>query len=128
MIQQHLDQLEQAGIIRKGVSAWAANVVRIVRRVASSDEIKFRLMTDMRKINTAILECKQPLPHAEREILNLRGWSILSQLDFKAAFFAIRLSKASQKIFYRYAQNDNSTYSTECVLAVCRRLRCTPIL
>ena len=54
LIQQHLDQMEQAGIIRKGISAWAANVVPIAWRVAGSDQVKFRLVTDMCKIKKVL--------------------------------------------------------------------------
>ena len=126
LIQQHLDQLEKAGVVKKGLSPWSSNVVPIIRRVEGSNQIKFRLATDLIKINAVSLTCQQPLPNAEREILNLRGQSVLSQLDFKAAFYVIILSEKSQKILSIRTEHQQYQF-LKIHLALFRRLHYTRI-
>ena len=97
--------MKQAGIIQKALSPWSSNVVPNFRRSEQTGEVRFRLGIDLRRVNLVCNSCQQPLLNGEREILNLRGQSVLSKLDFKSAFYSVQLSEKAQQILSIRVEN-----------------------
>ena len=102
--------MEKAGVIKKALSPWAANLVPIFRRSETTGEIRFRLAIDLRHVNAVCHVSQQPLPNAERETLNLKNQTILSQLDFKAAFYSMKLSEKAQQITSIRVENQSYSF------------------
>ena len=92
-------------VYAKILSPWYSNVVPVLRRSKQTEEVRFRLAIDLRNVNRVCNSCQQPLPNAEGETLNLRGQSVLSQLDFKSAFYSVQLSERAQQILSIRVEN-----------------------
>lgn len=100
LINAELAEMERWNIIRRGTSSWANNLLAVLKPGASPDQpARVRIAVDLRRCNDLLLDSvNHPLGHVEKNLLKLSGKVILSKCDFKAAYFAIRLSPESQKI------------------------------
>ena len=100
LINAELAEMERWNIIRRGASPWANNLLAVLKPGSGPDQApRVRLAVDLRRTNDLLLDSvNHPLGHVEKNLLKLSGKVVLSKCDFKAAYFAIKLSPESQKI------------------------------
>ena len=93
LLDKEMDNLEQEGIVEdhEGPAPWISNLV-----LAPRDDGGIRVTVDMREPNKAILSPGLPIPRAEDIRKEFVGCTVFSKLDFKTAFFQIKLDEKSR--------------------------------
>jgi hypothetical protein len=81
MIDEHVDRMETAGIIRKSNSAWSSNVCLVKKKDGS-----LRFAIDYRNLNKITTVPSYPMPRVDTCIDSMRHSSWFSTLDLRSAF------------------------------------------
>ena len=87
-LEQQLEEMLQAGIIRHSSSAYAAPIILVPKK----DE-GMRLVVDFRKLNEKVIKNSYPLPNIEDVISQLGGCKYYSKIDMKAGFWQIGIKE-----------------------------------
>lgn len=93
-VRQHLDKLQEAGIIEPVDSAsWISPIVVSRRRNGS-----LRLCVDLREVNKAVEASGHPLPDMQDILEQLQGATLFSSLDLKSAYHQLDLHPDSRSL------------------------------
>ena len=107
-VQQEIETLECAGVIKKRISPWASPIVVVPKKSAPGKPPRCRMCIDFRKLNELQLEVWHadsetggnislvPLPKIDEMYGRLRGAKVLSTLDLRSGYYQIRLSESSK--------------------------------
>lgn len=98
LLDKKLEEMEKHGLLRKGTSPYASNVLPILKKGENGQPDRIKLAFDLRAINRLVHLERFPLPSVQKSILKLAGCSIITKVDFRNAFNSVRLAPASQKI------------------------------
>ena len=92
-LDREIEKLEEAGVVEDhdGPSPWVSNLV-----LAPKDDGGVRVTLDMREPNKAIRSTGLPIPLAEDIRKEFVGCSVFTKLDFKTAFYQIKLAEESR--------------------------------
>jgi len=85
-VRQHLEQLLQAGIIRKSRSPWASNVVLVRKKNG-----KLRMCVDYRQLNNRCVKDAYALPRIEEVFDILHGSRYFTTIDMKAGYHQVEI-------------------------------------
>ena len=109
-VQQEIETLECAGVIRKSISPWASPIVMVPKKSAPGEAPRWRMCVDFRKINELQPKTQRvdkqtdtqgnlsliPLPKIDEMYANLRGAKVFTTLDLRSGYYHIALDKESK--------------------------------
>ena len=107
-VQQEVETLEQAGIIKKNLSPWASPIVVVPKKSAPGEPPRWRMCVDFRKINDLQPQVRRvdsttsgnislvPLPQIDEMYAALRGAKIFTTLDLRSGYYHINLDEESK--------------------------------
>ena len=104
-VQQEIETLEHAGVIKKSISPWASPIVVVPKKSAPGEALRWRMCVDFRKINELQPKTQRvdkqidtqgnlsliPLPKIDEMYANLRGAKIFTTLDLQSGYYHISL-------------------------------------
>lgn len=96
-IQKQLNQMLDEGIIEKCTSEWSSPILLVPKKSSISDEKRWRIVVDYRKLNNCICEDKYPLPNITEILDSLSGCVYFSHLDMKNGYYQCDLEPDSRK-------------------------------
>ena len=91
-LKEHLEELEQQGVIEKVVQAtdWVSAIV-----VNKKSNGKIRLCLDPQPLNKALKRCHYPIPTIEDVLPDLANAKVFTKLDCKNGYWQVKLDKDS---------------------------------
>ena len=107
-VQQEVETLEHAGVIRKSISPWASPIVIVPKKSAPSEPPCRRMFIDIRKLNDLQPEVRRadsetggnislvPLPKIDKMYGRLKGAKYFTTLDLRSGYYHIGLSEGSK--------------------------------
>ena len=107
-VQQEVETLERAGIIKKSLSPWASPIVVVPKKSAPGEPPRWRMCVDFRKINDLQPQVRRvdsatsgnislvPLPKIDEMYAALRGAKIFTTLDLRSGYYHINLDEESK--------------------------------
>ena len=107
-IQQEIETLEQADIIKKNLSPWASPIVVVPKKSGPGEPPRWRMCVDFRKINDLQPQVRRvdsptsgnislvPLPKINEMYAALHGAKIFTTLDLRSSYYHINLDKESK--------------------------------
>ena len=107
-VQQEVETLEQAGIIKKSLSPWASPIVVVPKKSAPGEPPRQRMCVDFRKINDLQPQVRRvdsttsgnislvPLPKIDEMYAALHGAKIFTTLDLRSGYYHINLNEESK--------------------------------
>ena len=107
-VQQEVETLERAGIIKKSLSPWASPIVVVPKKSAPGEPPRQRMYVDFRKINDLQPQVRRvdsatsgnislvPLPKIDEMYAALCGAKIFTTLDLRSGYYHINLDKESK--------------------------------
>ena len=109
-VQQEIEMLECAGVIRKSISPWASPIVVVPKKSAPGEAPRWRMCVDFRKINELQPKTQRvdkqtdtqgnlsliPLPKIDEMYANLRGAKVFTTLDLRSGYYHIALDQESK--------------------------------
>ena len=84
LIEQEIDEMLEAGVIRPSCSPWASPVTLVPKKDGTS-----RFCIDYRKVNNVTKKDRYPLPLIQDIFDQLSGASIFSTLDLKSGYWQL---------------------------------------
>ena len=108
-MQQEIETLEWAGVIKKSISPWASPIVVVPKKSAPGEPSRWRMCIDFRKLNELQPEVWHadtetggnislvPLPKIDEMYSRLKGTKVFSTLDLRSGYYHIRLSESSKE-------------------------------
>lgn len=90
-VEKQIAKLLADDIIRPSRSAWNSPVWIVAKKLDASDEKKFRLVIDYRKVNDKTLSDKYPMPEITNTIDQLGGNKYFTTLVLASGFHQIKL-------------------------------------
>ena len=107
-VQQEVETLERAGIIKKSLSPWASPIVVVPKKSAPGEPPRWRMCVDFRKINDLQPQVRRvdsatsgnislvPLPKIDEMYAVLCGAKIFTTLDLRSGYYHINLDEESK--------------------------------
>ena len=107
-MQQEIETLEHAGVIRKSISLWASPIVIVPKKSAPGEPPRRRMCIDFRKLNdlqpkvchadsqTGRNISLVPLPKIDEMYGRLEGAKYFTTLDLRSGYYHIGLSEVSK--------------------------------
>ena len=107
-VQQEVETLERAGIIKKSLSPWASPIVVVPKKSAPGEPPRWRMCIDFRKINDLQPQVRRvdsatsgnislvPLPKIDEMYAALHGAKIFTTLDLRSGYYHISLDEESK--------------------------------
>ena len=109
-VQQEIETLEHAGVIKKSISPWASPIVVVPKKSAPGEPPRCRMCVDFRKINELQPKMQRvdkqtdtqgnlsliPLPKIDEMYANLCGAKIFTTLDLHSGYYHIALDNESK--------------------------------
>ena len=107
-VQQEIETLEQAGIIKKSLSPWASPIVVVPKKSGPGEPPRWRMCVDFRKINDLQPQVRRvdsatsgnislvPLPKIDEMYAALHGAKIFTTLDLRSGYYHINLDEESK--------------------------------
>ena len=107
-VQQEIETLEQAGIIKKSLSPWASPIIIVPKKSAPDEPPRWRMCVDFRKINDLQPQVRRvdsatsenislvPLPKINEMYAVLCGSKIFTTLDLRSGYYHINLNEESK--------------------------------
>ena len=109
-VQQEIETLEHAGVIKKSISPWASPIVVVPKKSAPGEPPRWRMCVDFRKINELQPKMQRvdkqtdtqgnlsliPLPKIDEMYANLCGAKIFTTLDLQSGYYHITLDNESK--------------------------------
>ena len=107
-VQQEIETLERAGVIRKSISPWASPIVVVPKISAPGEPPHRRMCIDFRKLNDLQPEVRcansqtggnislVPLPKIDEMYGRLKGAKYFTTLDLRSGYYHIGLSEGSK--------------------------------
>ena len=107
-VQQEIETLEWAGVIKKSISPWASPIVVVPKKSAPGEPTRCRMCIDFRKLNEIQPEIQHadldtggnislvPLPKIDEMYGRLQGAKIFTTLDLRSSYYHISLSESSK--------------------------------
>ena len=107
-VQQEIETLEQAGIIKKSLSPWASPIVVVPKKSTPGEPPRQRMCVDFRKINDLQPQVRRvdsatsgnislvPLPKIDEMYAALRGANIFTMLDLRSGYYHTNLDEESK--------------------------------
>ena len=107
-VQQEIETLEHAGVIRKSISPWASPIVIVPKKSAPGEPPHRRMCIDFRKLNDLQPKVHHadsqtggnislvPLPKIDEMYGRLKGAKYFTTLDLRSGYYHIGLSKGSK--------------------------------
>ena len=107
-VQQEVETLERAGIIKKSLSPWASPIVVVPKKSIPGEPPRWRMCVDFRKINDLQPQVRRvdsatsgnislvPLPKIDEMYAALRGAKIFTTLDLRSGYYHINLDEESK--------------------------------
>ena len=107
-VQQEIETLEWAGVIKKSINPWASPIVVVPKKSAPGEPPRHRMCIDFRKLNELQPVVQHadsetggnisfvPLPKIDEMYGRLKGAKVFSTLDLRSGYYHIRLSEGSK--------------------------------
>ena len=109
-VQQEIQTLECAGVIKKSISPWASPIVMVPKKSAPGEAPRRRMCVDFRKINELQPRTQRvdkqtdtqgnlsliPLPKIDEMYASICGAKIFTTLDLRSGYYHIALDKESK--------------------------------
>ena len=109
-VQQEIETLEHAGVIKKSISPWASPIVVVPKKSAPGEPPRCRMCVDFRIINELQPKMQMvdkqtdtqgnlsliPLPKIDEMYANLCGAKIFTTLDLHSGYYHITLDNESK--------------------------------
>ena len=107
-VQQEIEMLEWAGVIKKSISPWASPIVVMPKKSAPGEPPRHRMCIDFRKLNELQPEVHQadsetggnislvPLPKIDEMYGRLQGAKVFTTLDLRSGYYHISLLENSK--------------------------------
>lgn len=90
-VEKQVDKLLQDGIIRPSRSPYNSPVWMVKKKQDASEETKYRMVIDYRKLNTITISDTYPIPDINEVLANLGNNYIFTIIDLKSGFHQIPL-------------------------------------
>ena len=104
-VQQEIETLEQAGIIKKSLSPWASPIIVVPKKSGPGEPPRWRMCVDFRKINDLQPQVRRVdsatsgnislvlLPKIDKMYAVLHGAKIFTILDLRSSYYHINLDE-----------------------------------
>ena len=104
-VQQEIETLEQAGIIKKSLSPWASPIIVVPKKSGPGEPPRWRMCVDFRKINDLQPQVRRVdsatsgnislvlLPKIDKMYAVLHGAKIFTTLDLRSSYYHINLDE-----------------------------------
>ena len=98
VVSKTIDDLLEAGLIRRSDSPWNFPVVLVDKKGDSPDQLPTkRMCIDFRLLNKCILPKSQPIPLIDDILSELKGTTFFTTLDLRSGFHQIPLTEEGAK-------------------------------
>ena len=98
IVSKTIDDLLEAGLIRRSDSPWNFPVVLVDKKADSPNQLPTkRMCIDFRLLNKCILPKSQPIPLIDDILSELKGTTFFTTLDLRSGFHQIPLTKEGAK-------------------------------
>ena len=113
-VQQEIETLECAGVIRKSISPWASPIVVVPKKSTPGEPPRRRMCIDFRKLNDLQPEvCRAdsqtggnislvPLPKLDEMYGRLKGAKYFTTLDLQSGYYHIGLSESKNSFCHTF--------------------------
>ena len=93
ILDKHLDELLEAGIIRPSKSPWSSPIIMVPRKDGGSP----RMCVDYRKLNKVLVHNSFPLPNINDILTSMHGAKVFSCIDLKSGYYQIEMEEADKE-------------------------------
>lgn len=93
ILDKHLDELLEAGIIRPSTSPWSSPIIMVPRKDGGSP----RMCVDYRKLNKVLVHNSYPLPNINDILTSMHGAKVFSCIDLKSGYYQIEMEEADKE-------------------------------
>ena len=100
-LKKELNRLCKLGVIEPSKSPWSSPII-LLKKKGNTGE--YRLLSDLRRLNTIAKSYNYPLPNVEELLSSITEGSIFSCLDLRQSFFQVPLEPSSR---------DKTTFTTK---------------
>lgn len=96
-MKRNIDEMREADLIEESNSPWNLPTFLVPKKIGKDGKRKYRLVTDMRKLNNLIVQDVFPLPVIDDVLGKLGNARYFSVLDLWKGFYQIGLANESRK-------------------------------
>ena len=92
-MEKQIKELLKQGIINRSKSPYNSPIWTVPKKMAASNDKKYRMVVDYRKLNAVTTTDRYPIPEINEVLANLGQNKWLSVLDLKSGFHEIKLKE-----------------------------------
>ena len=92
-VEKQIKELLKQGIINRSKSPYNSPIWTVPKKMAASNDKKYRMVVDYRKLNAVTTTDRYPIPEINEVLANLGQNKWLSVLDLKSGFHEIKLKE-----------------------------------
>ena len=92
LVQEHIEKMLEAGIIKPSRSPWASPIVIVDKKDGTK-----RFCVDLRALNKVTVKNSYPLPRIDDILSSLEGSQYFTSLDLKSGYWQIAMDENSQQ-------------------------------
>lgn len=96
-LERNIAEMMEADLIEESNSPWNLPTFLVPKKADKNGKIKYRIVTDMRRLNDLIEHDTFPLPVIDELLGKLGNAKYFNVLDFKQGFYQIGLNENSRK-------------------------------
>ena len=96
IIEEHIRNMLEAGVIRPSCSPWASPVL-LVDKPVENGKRQYRFCVDFRKLNKVTKKNSAPLPNINDVLDSLQGSKVFSSLDLKSGYWQVPIREGDQE-------------------------------
>jgi hypothetical protein len=85
-LKKQIEELLEKGFIRPSSSSWGASVLFVNKKDGSR-----RMCVDYGSLNEVAIKNKNPLPHIEDLLHQMRGAKIFSKIDLRSGYHQLKI-------------------------------------
>lgn len=97
-VKDELQQMVKANLIEKTVSDWSCPMLLVKKKSDDANEQKFRLVLDLRLLNSVLNSSSYPLPKINTILQEIANYKLFSVFDFKAAYWQVNMPEEYRDI------------------------------
>lgn len=90
-VEKQIKELLEQGIIRQSESPYNSPVWIVPKKLDSSNEKKYRMVVDYRKLNAVTISDRYPIPEINEVLSQMKSQKFFTVLDLKSGFHQIPL-------------------------------------
>lgn len=102
-VKRQINKMLEEGIIEPSKSDWSSPILLVPKKSDTTEDKKWRLVVDYRKLNNCIEDDKFPLPDITEILESLTGSIYFTHLDLHQGYYNVKLDENSRKFTAFYS-------------------------